>query len=264
MWQNNWLKGVEMQNHTPQHEEKQHNPDYGYDSAHPGFEPQAAAVAIDQAGLASYLAKVFGWMFLGLFLTAATSYIVLGNGDIFYAIRPWVFPLMLVELGLVWFLASRIHSMSTTTCTISFFVYSFLNGLTIAPILASYTPASVASVFMITSGTFGLMAVYGLTTKKDLTSMGSILLMGLVGLILAMVVNIFMQSGMFSLIISCIAVFIFVGLTAYDAQKIKEQYITGMEYSETGHKLAIMGALMLYLDFVNLFLHLLNLLGNRD
>lgn len=253
-----------MQNYNPHPDDNRYGQESGYDSAHPGYGTGADATVIDQAGMASYLAKVFGWMFLGLFLTAGTSMIVLSSAEIFYAVAPWVFPLLFAELGLVWYMSSRVNEMSATACTISFFVYSFFNGITLTPIVAQYTGSSVASVFMVTAGTFAIMALYGLTTKKDLTSWGSLLFMLLIGLILAMVVNIFMANGLVSMVLSCLGVFIFVGLTAYDAQVIKEQYINGMEYSEIGHKVAIMGALTLYLDFINLFLNLLRLFGNRD
>ena len=146
-----------------------------------------------------------------------------------------------------------------------FFAYAFCNGFTLTPIIAMYTGESVAATFMITAGTFGCMSFYGMTTKKDLTSMGSLLLTALIGIIIAMLVNVFiLQSSLMGMVISGVAVLVFVGLIAYDTQMIKSTYQEGMERSAAGHNLAILAALNLYLDFVNLFIHLLSFFGNRD
>lgn len=224
----------------------------------------AGAQQVDISGLSTYVSQVFMWMTAGLLLTAGTSWFVLSSEQVFYAVIPFVMPLFVVELGLVWWMAGAVHRMKPGTATALFFTYAAINGITLAPLIFQYTAESVASTFMITAGTFAVMAFYGLTTKKDLTSMGSLLLTALLGVILAMVVNLFLQSGPVSIAISCLCVFIFVGLIAYDTQQIKAYYVAGMESSAEGQKYAILAALSLYLDFINLFIHLLSLLGNRD
>ncbi|PCJ20013.1 MAG: hypothetical protein COB02_05280 [Candidatus Cloacimonadota bacterium] len=226
---------------------------------------QTATVSQSQEGLSAFVTQVFGWMFAALFLTGATSYIVLQSEQLFMFAYKMMWPLIILELFAVGYLAVRIQKMSPTTATIVFFSYAFCNGFTLTPLIAAYTGESVASTFMITAGTFGCMSFYGLTTKKDLTSWGSLLITAVVGILIAMVVNIFfMQSSLMAIVISCVAVVIFVALIAYDTQMIKSTYQNGMERSAIGHNLAIMAALALYLDFINLFIHLLRLLGDRD
>ena len=216
-----------------------------------------------------FLAKVFNWMALGLALTGLTAFFVAHSQA---AIQVFVLnPVMrwgviLGELGLVFYLSARIQRISPQAATALFFVYAALNGITLSVILLIYTATSVASTFFITAGMFGAMAIYGLVTKKDLSTMGSFMFMGLIGMILASVVNIFMQSSMMSWVISGIGVIVFTGLTAYDVQKITQIGASGIMRSGEAaiRKGAIMGALALYLDFINLFLSLLHFLGNRE
>ena len=169
---------------------------------------------------------------------------------------------LIAPLGLVLFLSFRIQHMSVGAAQATFWGYAALMGIAITPVLLVYTGASVARVFFITAATFGAMSLWGYTTKRDLTGMGSFLFMGLIGIIIAMVVNMFMQSSMMMFVISVAGVLIFTGLTAYDTQKIKESYSVNADGTAAG-RMAIMGALRLYLDFVNLFLMLLQLFGNR-
>jgi FtsH-binding integral membrane protein len=171
--------------------------------------------------------------------------------------------LFIAEIGLVFYLAARVMNMSESQAMGVFFLYASLNGITLAPLFLLYTSASLASTFMVTAGMFGAMSFYGYTTKKDLTSWGGFLFMGLVGIIIASIVNLFMNSSALYWIISYAGILIFVGLTAYDTQKIKEMNILGNEGTEEDTKEAIRGALKLYLDFINLFLMLLRVMGDR-
>ncbi len=176
---------------------------------------------------------------------------------------PAFFVLIIAELGMVFFLSARISKIQATTATSLFLGYAFLNGLTLSMIFLAYTSSSIASTFFITAGMFGAMAIYGLVTKRDLSGLGSFLFMGLVGIIIASIVNIFLKSSSLYWVISLLGVFIFVGLTAYDVQKIKKIGEDGiMDQGEVMvRKGAIMGALTLYLDFINLFLMLLRFFG---
>src|SRR6185295_6906949 len=169
---------------------------------------------------------------------------------------------LFAPLGLVLLLGFRLRQMSFSAVQTTFWVYAALMGIGLTPILLLYTGASVAQVFFVTSATFGAMSLWGYTTKRDLTGFGSFLFMGLIGIIIASLVNLFLQSGMMSWVISVLGVVIFTGLTAYDTQKIKEMYYVGDDGTIAGKK-AIMGALSLYLDFINLFLMLLRLFGDR-
>ena len=157
-----------------------------------------------------------------------------------------------------------IHKLSLSTATLLFILYSVLNGLTLSVIFLAYTMESITSVFFITAGTFATMALVGYTTKKDLSSMGRILTMALIGLIIATLVNLFMQSSGLAMILNYVGVLVFVGLTAYDTQKIKEMLIMAGDAGEQGQKLALMGSLSLYLDFINLFLYLLRIFGSKN
>ncbi len=215
-----------------------------------------------------FLAKVFNWMAIGLGLTGLAAFLtvnsqaaiqfIFGNKMVFYG-------LIFGELGLVFYLSARIERISAQAATGLFVVYSTLNGVTLSAILLVYTMTSVAATFFVTAGMFGAMAVYGFVTKKDLSSWGSFLFMGLIGIIIASVVNIFLGSSMMSWMISGIGVLVFTGLTAYDVQKITRIGAQGiMDGGESAiRKGAIMGALALYLDFINLFLMLLRFMGNR-
>jgi hypothetical protein len=182
--------------------------------------------------------------------------LILGTKIIFYG-------LLIGELLVVMALVGFIEKMSAATATAVFFAYSVMNGLTFSVIFLAFTATSITSTFFITAGTFGVMSAYGYFTKRDLTSIGNICFMALIGLIIATIVNIFWANTMFNWIISCVGVLIFVGLTAYDTQKIKELGAKVDENSEAGRKGAVMGALALYLDFINLFIMLLRIFGDR-
>jgi FtsH-binding integral membrane protein len=214
----------------------------------------------------TFIAKVYAWMSFALAITALVAMyvasqpnlvkLIIGNKIMFYG-------LMIGELLVVMALVGFIEKMSAATATAVFFAYAVMNGLTLSVIFLAFTATSITSTFFITAGTFGAMSAYGYFTKRDLTSIGNICFMALVGLIIATIVNIFWVNNMFSLIISCVGVLIFVGLTAYDTQKIKALGATLDENSEEGRKGAVLGALALYLDFINLFLMLLRLFGDR-
>lgn len=215
-------------------------------------------------GLRAYMLQVYNYMASGLLLTGIIAYAAASSDAVMSTIygTPLQWVVMLAPLGFVIFLSARIHKMSFSTAQTTYWVYAGVMGLSLAYIFLVYTGASVARVFFITAGTFGAMSLYGYTTKRDLTKFGSFLFMGLIGIIIASVVNIFIQSTMMHFVISVIGVLVFVGLTAYDTQKIKEVYYEG-DSSEVAGKKAIMGALRLYLDFINLFILLLQLFGSR-
>ena len=208
-----------------------------------------------------FLTKVFGWMFAGLITTAIVSYYVSMNMQ---QINPILF---FIAIGLEFFLVYRITryvmSMSVNMATASFIFYSALNGFTLSGLFYTYTTESLTTTFLITASIFGFMAFYGYTTKRDLTSMGNFMYMGLFGIIIASVVNIFLASPMIYFITSIIGVIVFTGLTAYDIQKILKMNIIGNAGTDEDTKEAILGALVLYLDFINLFISLIRLLGNR-
>lgn len=210
--------------------------------------------------------KVYVWMSLALVITAFAAYYVAHTGLISTLNNNSVilWGLIIAELALVVGLSAAINKLSLTMATLLFVLYSVINGVTLSSIFLVYTEASITKVFLITAGTFAAMAFIGYTTKKDLSSMGKYLLMALIGLIIATLVNLFVKSSGLDLILCYGGVLIFVGLTAYDSQKIKEMCMS-MEYAdESAQKLAVLGALTLYLDFINLFLHLLRILGNRE
>nr|WP_226943596.1 Bax inhibitor-1/YccA family protein [Pseudoprevotella muciniphila] len=212
--------------------------------------------------------NVYIWMTLALVVTAMAAYYVASNESLLYSIagNPILFwGLMIGELLLVIILSARIHKMSFMTAAIMFVAYSLLNGVTMSFIFLAYTESSIVTTFLITAGTFGAMALVGSFIKKDLSAMGRILIMALIGLIIATIVNIFLASDGLSMIINYAGVLIFVGLTAYDAQKIKQMLQAyGGDVNEGTKKIALMGSLSLYLDFINLFLYLLRILGNRN
>jgi hypothetical protein len=170
--------------------------------------------------------------------------------------------LLIAEFVLVIALTAAINKISALTATLMFLLYSVINGVTLSAIFVIYTTSSIATAFFVTAGTFGAMAIYGSVTKTDLTKVGNICIMGLIGIIIAALVNIFLKNEMMEMIISIVAVLVFVGLTAYDTQKIK-QMLWNAEVNDTTQKLAVLGALTLYLDFINLFLQILRLFGNR-
>jgi len=217
-----------------------------------------------------FMQKVYMWMTFGLFMTAVVSYFTATSQSLitFLFVKNGMVPffvLVVIEFGIVLYLSSKMRSMNInpTTAIAMFFVYSALNGLTIAPVLMVYTKESVATTFLITAGMFGGMSIYGAVTKRDLTELGSFLRMGLWGLLIAMLVNLFMRNNTMSYAISGMAIIIFTGLVAYDTNKLRALGSeSGLSYDQRDN-LAVFGALILYLDFINLFLHLLRFLGKR-
>ena len=211
--------------------------------------------------------KVYVWMTLAMVITGLTAYITASTPALLYAIvsnQMLFWGLLIAELVLVFAISGAINKMSLQTATLLFVAYSVINGLTLSFIFLAYTMSSIASVFFITAGTFAVMAFIGYTTKTDLTSLGKILLMGLIGIIIATIVNMFVHSTGLQTIVSYVGVLIFVGLTAYDSQKIKQMLWDADQADEGAQKLALLGALSLYLDFINLFLYLLRIFGRRN
>lgn len=226
----------------------------------------STALPNSQTIVQRFITKVYWWMFVALLTTAGVSYYVVSSPNILRALMqsPGVLIfLMLAEVGLVIVLSAAINRLSATMATGVFFLYSALTGVTMSAIFIVYTAESIATTFLISSGTFAVTALYGQMTKRDLTSVGSLAFMGLIGIIIASVVNIFFSSSLLYTAISYAGVVVFVGLTAYDAQKIKNMAGFFADGSDEQHKGAIMGALALYLDFINLFLMLLRIFGRR-
>ncbi len=218
----------------------------------------------------AYLSGVFGWMFLALGITAITSWLFASSPQLLslmydvkggMTILGWI--VMLAPLGFVIWMSRGYNQMSASKLALLFVVFSILMGMSLSFIFLTYTGASIATTFLITAGMFGFMAILGYTTKTDLTKFGSIMIMGVVGLFIAMFVNMFMHSSGLDYIISFIGVLVFTGLTAYDVQKLKRIGAGMVEGAEGTRKMTIMGALTLYLDFINLFLFLLRFCGNR-
>lgn len=208
-----------------------------------------------------FIQRVYQWMAAGLALTGFVALWASGNMTVMKALHGGLFlPLMLVELGVVWWLSSQALKLSPTAATMGFLVYSGLNGLTLSYIFLAYTQASIASTFFITAGSFAGISLFGWTTKSDLTSLRGFLMMGLIGFLIASIVNIFFQSSAFYWILTYAGVALFIGLTAYDTQALKQIHQRSEGASD---QLAILGALKLYLDFINLFLLLLRLFGRR-
>ena len=224
---------------------------------------QAYAAGIDE-GLRAYMLKVYNYMASGLALTGLVAYGLTLSPAAMQAIfgTPLMWVVMLAPIGFVFFLGARIHAMKASTAQTLFWVYAAVMGLSLASIFVIYTGTSVARVFFITAGTFAATSLFGYTTKRDLSGFGSFLFMGLIGLIIASVVNIFLHSTGLQFVISVVGVLLFTGLTAYDTQAIKSIYAES-DGTEVSEKKAIMGALTLYLDFINLFLMLLRLFGDR-
>ena len=251
--------------------------DRNFATARPGYGTDQ--VAID-AGLRAYMVRVYNYMASGVALTGVVAWLTYqaAGGDAIQVFHgqvsgltgfgqaifsgPVTIILALATLGLVFLMSFRVNRMSVSTAVSLFFVYAALLGLFLSSIFLQYTGASITRVFFISAATFGAMSLWGYTTQRDLTGIGSFMLMGLVGLVVAMLVNIFLKSSGLDWAISVIGVLIFVGLTAYDTQRIKEMYSVQDDGTIAGRK-AVMGALSLYLDFINLFLMLLRLLGDR-
>lgn len=213
-----------------------------------------------------FMTKVYGWMSAALAVTGLVAIYVASTPslvEVIFGNRILFWGLIIGEIFMVGAMVGWAQKMSANTATLMFFVYAMVNGLTLSSIFLIYTAGSIASTFFITAGTFGVMSFYGYTTKSDLTKWKNILFMGVIGLVIASIVNIFMKSPMLYWITTYAGVLIFVGLTAYDTQKIKNMNIIGNEGTEEDHKEAIMGALSLYLDFINLFLYLLRIFGKR-
>ena len=236
---------------------------------------RAAAHEVDE-GLRSYMLRVYNYMAIGLGITgvaAMATYMMAvtqtptglqltGFGHLIYSSAfKWV--VMLAPLGIVFFLSARVQKMSVPGAQLAFWIFAGLMGLSLSSIFLVYTGASITRVFFVTAAAFGALSLWGYTTKKDISGWGSFLFMGLIGIILASVVNIFLGSSALQFAISVIGVLVFSGLTAYDTQQIKEMYYEGDGEAIAGRK-AIMGALRLYLDFINLFIMLLHLFGNRE
>ncbi|MBC7282426.1 Bax inhibitor-1/YccA family protein [Hoeflea sp.] len=242
-----------------------------------------AGAAIDE-GLRAYMLRVYNIMAMGLGITGVAAFVVamyattndpasavatLGNGKMLTNLgavlygSPLKWVVMLAPLAMVFFLSFRIEKMSVSAAQTTFWIYAAMMGVSLSSIFLVFTGASITQTFFVTAASFGALSLYGYTTKKDLSGMGSFLIMGVFGLIIAMVVNIFLQSTALEFAISAIGVLIFAGLTAYDTQQIKEMYYEGDGQATAGRK-AIMGALRLYLDFINLFMFMLQFLGNRE
>ena len=239
-------------------------------------EAQQSTVVMDE-GLRAYMLKVYNYMASGILLTGLVallsfkmSVVTDANGSItaltqignalYHSGLKWI--VMLAPLGVVLYMSFGINKMSAAKAQSTFWVFASLMGLSLSSIFLIYTGMSITRVFFITAGTFGAMSIYGYTTKRDLTKLGSFLMMGLIGIIIASLVNLFLKSTMMHFVISILGVLIFVGLTAYDTQKIKNMY-TSSDTGELIGKKAVMGALTLYLDFINLFIMLLRLFGQR-
>lgn len=211
--------------------------------------------------------KVYLWMTMALMITGITAAGVANSPNILaliYSSQVVMWGIIIAEFGLVMYISARLEKLSLSTATTLFALYSILNGVMLSSIFLLYSTAIISKVFFITAGTFGVTALYGYATKKDLSSLGNILFMALIGLVIATVVNVFMKSAMFDLILSYIGVIIFVGLTAWDSQKIKHMMMVQQDADESAQKLALIGALSLYLDFINLFLYLLRIFGRSN
>jgi len=238
-----------------------------------GYDAREKSLTLNQMRVQAqtlFLAKVFNWMFIGLLVTAACAFLTANSKtalEVIFGNRLVFFGLVIAELGMVFTLASRIERLSTTAATTLFLLYSALNGVTLSAVLLIYTMTSITLAFVVTAIMFGSMALYGFITKKDLASLGSFLTMGLIGIVIASLINFFVGSQMVSWVVSGIGVIVFTGLTAYDVQRLSRigagDIMSGG--TTTVQRASILGALTLYLDFVNLFLMLLYFLGgSRD
>lgn len=225
--------------------------------------PKTDDLAMDQ-GLRTYMVSVYQFMMMGLGVTGLAAYFTSATPALFAAIygTPLVWVVMLAPIGIVWFAFGNIERMSAATARLWFWAYAATIGLSLAYIFRIYVATDIVKVFFITAASFGALSLYGYTTPRSLSAMGSFLFMGLVGIFIAALVNIFLQSDAMAFAISIIGVLVFAGLTAYDTQQIKEMYFEADD-SETSGKKAIIGALKLYMDFINLFLFLLRLMGSN-
>lgn len=230
----------------------------------PSYSSSASRVSFD-AGLRDYMLKVYNFMSIALGISGAVAFLAANSPALMNAIfgTPLSFVVMLAPLGFVIYFSAKINSMSISKAKNCLWLFSGLMGLSLSFILLAYTGASVAKVFFISASVFGSMSLYGYTTKKDLSGMGSFLMMGLIGVIIASLVNIFLQSSALEFAVSIIGVLVFIGLTAYDTQKIKHMYYQAAGNQDMISRMAVMGALNLYMDFINLFLMMLRLFGDR-
>jgi len=230
------------------------------------YATRGATTAADiDVGLRQYMLRVYNYMTGGLAVTGLIAYFASTSATVMQTIygTPLAWVVMLAPLGFVIFFSARLHKMSVGTAQAVFWAFAAAMGLSLSYIFLVYTGASIARVFFITAGTFAAMSLYGYTTKRDLTGFGTFLFMGLIGIIIASLVNLFLASSALDFAISVIGVLVFTGLTAYDTQRIKEMYVEGDDVA-IGTKKSIMGALTLYLDFINLFIMLLRLFGSRE
>lgn len=219
------------------------------------------------SAMPALMRKVYVWMTLALVITAVAAYGVASSPNLMatiYSSSGIIWGLVIAEFILVMAISAAIHKLSLSTATLLFILYSALNGVTLSSIFVLFDVKTIGTVFLITAGMFGVTALYGYTTKRDLSSMGKILFMALIGLVIATLVNMFLRSAMFDYVLSYIGVIVFTGLTAWDTQQIKRMLQTQYDMSEGAQKLALLGALTLYLDFINLFLYLLRIFGNRE
>lgn len=219
------------------------------------------------AAFPALMRKVYLWMTMAMVITGLTAYLVATNINIIsfiYSNQAVMWGLIIAELAIVIGVTAAINKLSLPVATLLFVLYSVINGALLSSIFLIYTMSSIATVFFITAATFGAMSLFGYFTKQDLTSWGKILMMALVGLIIATVVNLFVKSSGLEMIVSYVGVLIFVGLTAYDTQKIKQMCLQAPDAGESMQKLALLGALSLYLDFINLFIYLLRIFGRRE
>ena len=224
---------------------------------------------VSETAFSKLMRKVYAWMCAGLLMTALTAMGVAKNAELFTMLmtnKLLFWGIMIAEIALVIYLSARIMRMSFFSASLCFAAYSILNGVTMSFIFMAYTTESIAQTFLITAGTFGAMSLVGFFIKKDLSGLGRMLIMLLIGLIIASVINIFLASSTMAVILNYLGVIIFVGLTAYDTQKIKQmlQYSSYYGISEQTQKMALLGSLTLYLDFINMFLYLLRIFGNRE
>lgn len=249
-----------------------HGPNAGHQAAQraameqgfSNFNPQGSGYASAE-NVQRFMTRVFGWMAMGLALTALIAWLTFSNGYALDIALSGFMPVLFIgELAIVWFLAARVHKMPVGLATGMFLFYSVLNGVTLSTIFLAYNLGTIGTTFLITAMTFGFMFVFGWVTKRDLTKVGSLAFMALIGIIVASVVNFFVQSELMGYIISYAGVLIFVALTAWDAQKIKRLAAAGHADSDMQQRAAILGALTLYLDFVNLFIFFLRIFGGRD
>ena len=227
-------------------------------------QPATLTADVRDARISAFLGRVYGWMFLGLLVTTGTAFVVASSPLLIETLilnRGLFWMLMFAQIGMVWFLAARVQKLSAVTAGLLFMIYSAMVGVTTSVVLLIYTGTSLVSTFIVTAGMFGALALFGTVTKKSLAGVGQFMFMGLIGLIIALIANIFLESDVIAFVISVVGVIVFTGLTAWDAQRMKEMAVALPDGRTSSF--AIVGALKLYLDFINLFLFLLRLLGGR-